>query len=50
MGDETLFDDRPSLDSVHVSVAGRIISPKGPRTQRIGFWGPNTINIIVFGP
>ena len=24
--------------------------PKGPRTQIIGFQGPNTINIIVFGP
>ena len=24
--------------------------PKGPRTQIIGFWGPNTINNIVFGP
>ena len=24
--------------------------PKGPRTQIIGFWGPNTMNIIVFGP
>ena len=24
--------------------------PKGPRTQIIGLQGPNTINIIVFGP
>ena len=24
--------------------------PMGPRTQIIGFLGPNTINIIVFGP
>ena len=25
-------------------------NPKGPRTQIIGFQGPNTINVIVFGP
>ena len=25
-------------------------NPKGPRTQIIGFQGPNTINIIIFGP
>ena len=25
-------------------------APKGPRTQIIGFEGPNTINIMVFGP
>ena len=25
-------------------------SPKGPRTQIIGFKGPNSIHIIVFGP
>ena len=25
-------------------------NPKGPRTQIIGFEGPNAINIIVFGP
>ena len=24
--------------------------PKGPRTQIKGLWGPNTINVIVFGP
>ena len=24
--------------------------PKGPRTQVIGFQGPNAIGIIVFGP
>ena len=24
--------------------------PKGPRTQIIGSEGPNTMNIIVFGP
>ena len=24
--------------------------PKGPMTQMIGFWGPNTISIMVFGP
>ena len=24
--------------------------PKGPRTQRKGFLGPNTVNTVVFGP
>ena len=24
-------------------------NPKGPRTQIKGFWGPNTINVMVFG-
>ena len=24
--------------------------PKGPRTQIMGCWGPNTSNMIVFGP
>ena len=27
-----------------------LTTPKGPRTQTIGFYGPNTINSIVFGP
>ena len=27
-----------------------ICFPKGPRTQIVVFEGPNTINIIVFGP
>ena len=27
-----------------------VYSPKGPMTQIIGFWVPNTINNIVFGP
>ena len=25
-------------------------NPSGPRTQRMGLQGPNTINSIVFGP
>ena len=29
---------------------GGLQSPKGPRTQLTGVWGPNTINVIVFGP
>ena len=27
-----------------------VYSPKGPRTQIIGFKGPNTINLLAFGP
>ena len=26
------------------------ICPKGPRTKIMGLEGPNTINILVFGP
>ena len=26
------------------------VSPKGPRTQMIGFKGPNTTDTVVFGP
>ena len=29
---------------------GSVPIPKGARTQIIGFWGPNTINVIVLGP
>ena len=27
-----------------------VINPKSPRTQIIGFSGPNTIILVVFGP
>ena len=27
-----------------------LIRPKGPRTQIVGFWGPNTIILMAFGP
>ena len=27
-----------------------LLDPKGPRTQIIGFQGPNSNNVIVFGP
>ena len=33
------------------SVAGTsFLHPKGPRTQIIGSWGPNTIILMVSGP
>ena len=30
-------------------VGPTLLSPEGPRTQIIVLWGPNTIDIIVFG-
>ena len=33
-----------------VAQAGSMTYPQGPRTQIIGFLGPNTIIFIVFGP
>ena len=40
-------DWRESVGGLH-SGPSRI--PKGPSTQINGFWDPNTIDILVFGP
>ena len=59
---EALFGVRvPTLGYVEVQlkfgmpygrscICGHFTNPKGPRTQIIGSQGPNSINVIVFGP
>ena len=34
----------------HPETVEKNSNPKGPRTQTIGFQGPNTIALVVFGP
>ena len=42
---------KPSTPRAHKTPkAHSLYPPKGPRTQKMGFWGPSTIHIIVFGP
>ena len=36
--------------AIFLHAFGGLGNLKGPRTRIIGFWGPNTINSIVFGP
>ena len=46
-GSEQLVRERGALEVILVYAPS---CPKGPRTQIIGFQGPNTMILMVFGP
>ena len=35
---------------METTIQGLGFGVKGPRKQIVGFWGPNTMNVIVFEP